>query len=366
MRKDDKSSKRKFFYSLIYILFLVMVSFYWFITRGPSSHSQTAILCYPLTLPNISRLDLLPERALERMLYEQPKTMNPPRTDVLMVTPWFAPIVWDGTYNIDILNAQFHQRNVRVGLTVFAIKKYTVFLQRFIETAEKFFMVGHKVNYYVFTDRPNDIGNISLPEGRKVVILEVPSYKRWQEVSMRRMEMIRDYSQQRFIHEVDFLVCVDVDMRFSDEVGVEILGDVFGTLHPGFYAASRDRFTYERRKQSTAYIPPDEGDFYYAGGYFGGTVPEVYKLTNYCHNEMLTDKRNGIEAIWHDESYLNKYFLYHKPTKILSPEYLWDNGYAVPQFLKRRRFVAVPKNHNEIRNKRALNDSPKSRGKFHR
>ncbi|XP_018428820.1 PREDICTED: histo-blood group ABO system transferase-like, partial [Nanorana parkeri] len=231
---------------------------------------------------------------------------------------------------------------------------YTVFVKTFIETAEQFFMVGHKVNYYVFTDQANEIVNLTLTEGRQLVILEVPSYKRWQEVSMRRMEMIRDQARQRFFKEVDFLVCVDVDMKFSDSVGVEILSDVFGTLHPGFYNGQRDHFTYERRTESTAYIPSDEGDFYYAGGYFGGTVGEVYKLTNFCHNAMMTDKEKNIEAIWHDESYLNKYFLYHKPTKILSPEYLWVTAYGVPEFLKRARFIALPKNHNAIRNKRAL------------
>ncbi|KAM4606862.1 histo-blood group ABO system transferase-like isoform 3-T3 [Discoglossus pictus] len=301
-----------------------------------------------------SQLDQLKEVELQRMMYDKPDALRPPRLDVSIMTPWFAPIVWNGTYNIHILNEQFHQRGVRIGITVFAMKKYVVFLKTFIETAEQFFMVGHKVNYYVFTDRANDIPNIILKEGRQLVILEVPSYQRWQEVSMRRMQMIRDYSRKSFINEVDYLVCVDVDMRFSDEVGVEILGDVFGTLHPGFYKGSRSGFTYERRPQSEAYIPPDEGDFYYAGGFFGGTVEGVYKLTNHCHNAMMRDKAKSIEAIWHDESYLNKYFLYHKPTKILSPEYLWDNGFGVPDVLKRRRFVAVPKNHNEIRNKRSI------------
>lgn len=226
-------------------------------------------------------------------------------------------------------------------------------------------MVGHKVTYYIFTDRVSDIPAFTLGAGRKLVTLEVPSYQRWQDVSMRRMEMIRDQSHQRFIHEVDYLVCVDVDMRFSDEVGVEILGGVFGTLHPGFYSASREQFTYERRPESTAYIPTDEGDFYYAGGFFGGTVEEVYRLTNFCYNAMMVDKEKQMEAIWHDESYLNKYFLYQKPTKILSPEYLWDNNFTVPGFLKRRRFVAVPKNHNAIRSKRALQGVSGTAGKFY-
>lgn len=40
-----------------------------------------------------------------------------------MLTPWLAPIVWEGTFDIDILNEQFRLRNVTVGLTVFAIRK---------------------------------------------------------------------------------------------------------------------------------------------------------------------------------------------------------------------------------------------------
>ncbi|XP_073456091.1 histo-blood group ABO system transferase-like isoform X1 [Aquarana catesbeiana] len=359
--KYTDCNRKKCFLSMLFITAVFIIAFGWYGNKSIRSHYESLLRCSQkpsIATEDISTRDPLTVVAIGRMLYDKPQTFKPPRSDVLMVTPWLAPIIWNGSYNIDILNAQFHQRNVRVGITVFAIKKYTVFIKTFIETAEQFFMVGHKVNYYVFTDRANDISNFTLSEGRQLVILEVISYKRWQEVSMRRMEMIRDYTYQRFYKEVDYLVCVDVDMRFNDFVGVEILSDVFGTLHPGFHNAQRGAFTYERRQQSTAYIPRDEGDFYYAGGYFGGTVEEVYKLTNFCHNAMMTDKNNSIEAVWHDESYLNKYFLYHKPTKILSPEYLWFNSMGVPQFLKRRRFLAVPKNHNAIRNKRALQKNP--------
>ncbi|XP_069603468.1 histo-blood group ABO system transferase-like [Ranitomeya imitator] len=349
----DKSCGRRCCCLLSYLLVLLVLGVFWF---GIRWHHGVPLSCRlqgsAMTFSTGSSLlqDLYKNNAIQRMLYEKPDALKPPRSDVLMMTPWFAPIVWDGTYNIDILNAHFQQRNVCIGLTVFAIKKYTVFVQTFIETAEKYFMVGHKVNYYVFTDRVTDIPIMELAEGRQMRVLRVPAYQRWQDVSMRRMEMLRDYSYQQFRGEVDYLVCVDVDMRFSDEVGVEILSDLFGTLHPGMYGAKREHYTYERNPQSEAYIPFDEGDFYYAGGYFGGNIEEIYKLTNFCHNAMMADKDKNIEAIWHDESYLNKYFLYHKPTKVLSPEYLWDNGFGIPKFLKRQRFVAVPKNHNEIRN----------------
>uniref|UniRef100_A0A2K5QWW4 N-acetyllactosaminide alpha-1,3-galactosyltransferase n=1 Tax=Cebus imitator TaxID=2715852 RepID=A0A2K5QWW4_CEBIM len=282
------------------------------------------------TLPScsyrvLSPRSLMPGRLeLEARRAGGPSVLAGVRKDVLVVTPWLAPIVWEGTFNTDILNEQFRLRNTTIGLTVFAIKKYVAFVKLFLETAEKHFMVGHRVHYYVFTDQAAAVPHVALGAGRQLSVLEVRAYERWQDVSMRRMEMISDFCERRFLREVDYLVCADVDMKFSDHVGVEILSPLFGTLHPGFYGSSREAFTYERRPQSQAYIPKDEGDFYYLGGFFGGSVQEVQRLTRACHQAMMIDQANGIEAVWHDESHLNKYLLRHKPTKVLSPEYLWD------------------------------------------
>ncbi|KAM9207481.1 LOW QUALITY PROTEIN: histo-blood group ABO system transferase 1-like [Dugong dugon] len=280
------------------------------------------------------------------MIYPKAQLLKPTRTDVLVTTPWFAPIIWDGTFDSAILDMQF--RNTTMRLTVFAVRKYVVFLKLFLETVEKYFRVGHKVNYYVFTDQPADIPHVPLQEGRQVVVLNIRNYTSWQDMSMP-MEMISNFSEQRFLHEVDYLVCLDVDMKFSDHVGVEILSSLFGTLHPGFFAAYRQAFTYERRPLSQAYIPRDEGDFY-AGGFIGGSVLEVHRLTKACHQVVMVDQANHIEAVWHDESHLNKYLLYHKSTKVLSPEYLWDERMLCrPSFLRKLQYMAMPKNHQAIR-----------------
>lgn len=311
-----------------------------------------ALVFFGYGFPSHRSQELGDSEAVTRMAYAQPQVLTPSRKDVLVLTPWLAPIIWEGTFNIDILNEQFRLRNTTIGLTVFAIKKYVVFLKLFLETAEQHFMVGHKVTYYVFTDRPADVPQVPLGAGRKLVVLTVRNYTRWQDVSMHRMEMISHFSERRFLHEVDYLVCADVDMKFSDHVGVEILSALFGTLHPGFYSSSREAFTYERRPQSEAYIPWDKGDFYYMGAFFGGSVLEVHHLTKACHEAMVQDKANGIEAVWHDESHLNKYLLYHKPTKVLSPEYMWDQQLlGWPSIMKKLRYVAVPKNHQAIRNR---------------
>ncbi|XP_040322399.1 histo-blood group ABO system transferase 2-like isoform X2 [Herpailurus yagouaroundi] len=215
------------------------------------------------------------------MVYRQPKVLTPSK-DVLVLTPWLAPTVWEGTFNIDILNEQFRLRNTTIGLTVFVIKKYVAFLELFLQTAEKHFMVGHKVSYYVFTDRPGDVPRVPLGEGRQVVVLEVRSYSRWQDVSTHRMEMIRNFSRQREV--------------------------------------------------------------------FRGVRGKVLRLTSACHQATVVDRAHGIEAVWHDESHLNRYLLDHKPTKVLSPEYLWDEQLlGWPAVEKKLRYVTVPKSHRGIR-----------------
>lgn len=73
-------------------------------------------------------------------------------------------------------------------------------------------------------------------------------------------------------------------------------------------------------------------------------------MTSACHQAMAIDQANGIEAVGHDESHLNRYLLDHKPTKVLSPEDLWDQQLlGWPRVMKKLRFMAVPKNHQDMR-----------------
>ncbi|XP_043941667.1 histo-blood group ABO system transferase-like isoform X2 [Protopterus annectens] len=294
--------------------------------------------------------DMLPFPYLPRMIYEKPQAMQQRRPDVNVLTPWLAPIIWEGTYNYEILNEEFKQGNYSIGLVTFAIKKYTRFLKEFLTTAELYFMLGHCVHYYIFTDRPQDIPNITLKENRFIHAINAVPHKRWQDILFERMRNIQILTEEKFSKEVDYLVSTDIDMKFNDYVGVEVLGNLAVTIHLGYYGSERSDFPYERRQVSEAYIPKDEGDFYYSAAFYSGTVKDMYLLAKACAEGIDKDKQKGIEAVWHEESHFNKYLLYHKPSKVLSPEYTWDNNYGTPSFLKKKCFIAVPKNHNEIRN----------------
>ncbi|XP_046894701.1 globoside alpha-1,3-N-acetylgalactosaminyltransferase 1-like isoform X2 [Hypomesus transpacificus] len=286
--------------------------------------------------------------APEGLLYTQP-TVFPSRTDVVFASPWLAPIVWEGSFNIALLDSIYKPMNLTIATTVFAVGKYVAFLKDFLETAEIHYMVGYKVDYYIFTDRPGDVPNVTLAEGRRVRVMKVPSSNRWQEISARRMEMIQLLIENTIRGQADYIFCLDVDSKFHAHFGVEALGRLVATIHPSFWTLQRDQFTYERRPESRAYIPLGEGDFYYGGAVFGGLLEDVRAMTKTCSQNFEADTANGIEAAWQEESHLNRYFLYNKPSKLLSPEYLWMDVAGWNKEIKLVRFSGVEKNYAEIR-----------------
>ncbi|XP_010835392.1 PREDICTED: alpha 1,3-galactosyltransferase 2 [Bison bison bison] len=156
--------------------------------------------------------------------------------EVLTCTSWGAPIIWDGTFDPDVAQKEAVQRNLTVGLTVFAVGRYLEkYLERFLETAEQHFMVGQRVVYYLFTERPAAVPRVPLGPGRRLRV--------------------------------------------------------------------------ERRR----------------------------------------DRARGLEARWHDESHLNKFFWLHKPAKLLSPEFCWSPDIGRRAEIRRPRLLWAPKEYALLR-----------------
>ncbi|XP_043096803.1 histo-blood group ABO system transferase-like isoform X2 [Puntigrus tetrazona] len=271
------------------------------------------------------------------------------RTDVASVTPWLAPIVWEGTFDSTVIDSIHKQQNITIATTVFALGKYTRFLKDFLESAEEHYFVGFHVHYYLFTDQPEEVPNVKLGEEHYLTVKKVPSMNRWQDISMNRMKILEKLIENELASEADYIFCLDVDTKFYGRWGVESLGRLVGVIHPWFFDAPRFIFTYERRPESQAYIPAGEGDYYYTGAAFGGSLKDVHHLTKTCREQINIDIANSIEAIWHEESHLNKYFLHNKPSKLLSPEYLWRDISMSSGRVKIIRFSHVSKNNAEVR-----------------
>ena len=132
------------------------------------------------------------------------------------------------------------------------------------------------------------------------------------------------------LKKMDYLYYMDIDMMVVGKIGEEVLGDRVATQHPGFINL---RGTYENRPESLACVNSDEGIEYYCGGFNGGSSEEYLKMAKQLNANTKEDSRNGVMAIFHDESHMNRYLIDNPPTKVLSPAYCYpeppeDEKYA--------------------------------------
>ncbi|XP_026126206.1 globoside alpha-1,3-N-acetylgalactosaminyltransferase 1-like [Carassius auratus] len=287
-------------------------------------------------------------RSSPGLLYNKPSVVAG-RTDVASVSPWSAPIIWEGTFDSTLIDSIYKQQHLTIATTVFALGKYTRFVKDFLESAEQHYFVGFRVHYYLFTDQPESIPKVKIGENRSLTIEKVPTMNRWQDISMNRMEKLEKLIENELFNEADYIFCLDIDGKFYGRWGAETLGRLVGVLHPWLFNVPRNQFTYERRPESKAYIPVEEGDYYYAGAAFGGFLEDVHLLTKTCREHLKIDAANSIEAVWQEESHLNKYFLLNKPSKLLSPEYMWRDVNEKSALIKIVRYTNVPKNYAEVR-----------------
>ena len=224
---------------------------------------------------------------------------------------------------------------MKVGLLIIATNKYTQFLQPLIESADKYFLPNQEVTYFVFTNKDIDINT-----NRNIVKIDV-EHKEWPWMTLGRYKIFSENSES--LSNMDYLYYCDVDMKFVDVVGDEILSDRVATQHPGYYGT---RGTPETNPKSLACVYPNEEMQYFAGGFNGGSSEEYLKMSKTISNNIDIDYSNGIIAIWHDESHMNRYFIDNKPTKILSPSYCYGESMNIP-FDK--KLLALDKNHSEVR-----------------
>lgn len=163
--------------------------------------------------------------------------------------------------------------------------------------------------------------------------------------------------QEELLRTYDYLFYSDVDMRFVARVSPpDVLSDgITATLHPGFvvnrfhprWGKTSTTGTPERREQSTAFIPREAQNRYFCGGFNGGTAAAYLGMAHKIRDNVDVDKRNGITAVWHDESHLNKFLYDNPPAKILNPSYCYpegyDGGYGWSQTEYRQILIAVNK-----------------------
>jgi len=118
---------------------------------------------------------------------------------------------------------------------------------------------------------------------------------------------------------ITHLFFCDIDFLFVNSIKEEELASdgIVSVLHPGF----PDSFC--RDPKSTAYVHPSGNHPYYTGCFQGGELNVYLNMCKVIAERIDIDDRNGIMAVWNDESHYVKFLTEHPPAKVLTPAYAY-------------------------------------------
>ncbi len=213
---------------------------------------------------------------------------------------------------------------------------YWPYIAPMFESARKFFLKGHEVDFFVWSDMEKLDGATLFPT----------TPHEWPLPTLFRYSLF--LQQEEKLREYDYVFYNDADMLFVSPVGNEVLGEGLTIAEHPMYALRQGYIPpYEPNPQSKAYIPrlgriiDSNGKkrlkpVYAAGGFQGGRTEDWMTAMKTMKDWIDEDFANGYIPIWNDESIWNAY-LFRLTASGLLPDsaIVLDPSYIMPDSLNK-------------------------------
>ena len=226
------------------------------------------------------------------------------------------------------------ENKLKIGVVcIVLIEHYWPFANEMLWGLDTFFLKHHSIRdkyeteFMIWSDMPieNFKGKVFPTEP---IEWPMPTLMRYH-LFLQQEEELRKY---------DYIFYIDVDMRITDWIGEEILGDGLTAAQHPMYALRRNYLPpYEPKLESSAYISrpgriiEDNGKkmfepLYYAGGFQGGKTNDFIKAMKVMRGRIDEDFSRNYIAIWNDETHWNKYLFSTPPAIVLDPSYIYPDS----------------------------------------
>ena len=215
----------------------------------------------------------------------------------------------------------------KVAILYICTGQYNVFWNFFYDSAEQFLLPGYEKHYFVFTDA-GKIYNEDSALVHKIYQQALP----WPYPTLYRFKFFKSIEQE--LKAYDYIYFFNSNIKIIKTITAEAFlpgadEELVVTQHPYYWNKKNKKFTYDRNPASKAFVPMGEGSIYAAGGLNGGRAKDYLRFINSCNDYTEQDLLNNIIALWHDESYLNRYII-GKKIKMLHPGFLYPAETTIP------------------------------------
>lgn len=245
---------------------------------------------------------------------------------------------------------------MKLSLVTVATGKYLEYWMDLAGSVSQHTRNDVNLNYHIFTDRIKDAMNFANTIDISIIVHEIDSQD-WLNGTLLRYSHYRRYFE---LIDGDVILHLDADMLVVNN----FVDDLFDTVtnnsdkinlvyHPGFWRQNKFHLPYllnhktykseinillkrmlgkslgswETRLESAAYTPKGIQNAYFCGAVWFGKSEIVYNFISEVDELIIEDLKNGITAVWHDESYLNNWAA-HNMHYGIEPKYCYLLGKA--------------------------------------
>lgn len=208
----------------------------------------------------------------------------------------------------------------KIGIVVLATNAYFLLGVRFMKRFMHHYKGSSDIKFYFFSDEdPHPY----LPDHINVEYIE-QHHTSWLDGTNSKFINILSLENS----DRDYLIYFDADTNVSKDFTEDwFIGETVGLEHFGNNDWMKEVKGYDRNPRSKAYVPYDTPLFqmYYHGCLFGGAKNKIIEVCKVLRENQLEDKKIPYEPGVNDESYINQYYHYHPPTRIvLLSEYMFN------------------------------------------
>lgn len=229
-----------------------------------------------------------------------------------------SPLLLQSKVNLlQHLDQLSEEKKQSVAIIYLAIGKYDIFWEDFYQSCEQFLFPDAVKHYFVFTDSRK-----LLSESYHNASMVYRKDKGWGNNTIAKFDCVMQIKDK--CSNFDYMIYINANYQAFRPINFEEIKPqksdnyLFALSFDHILKKGRNAYPYDRNTDSRAYIPYDQGKYYYQASFFGGRTPEFIELVQTCQKDASDDISKGIMALWHDESYLNKYLLNLSPHIIKS------------------------------------------------